>query len=235
MKKYISLFLAIILCSFSVPVLAEPEISIILDGKYLYFDVPPQIIDDRTMVPLRAIFEALGAEVRWDSENLTAVAYDGIHLVTATIGNSVMMVNGRNYVMDISPMIIDDRTLVPARFIAEALECTVDWDGANSIVTITSNLRSEIQYYDGTEIPDYTSITGIELDFSRLTDTRTMYTYKLDKSSYSKYYAHLMANGWNNTTSEEANGTLFNILEKNGNKMGLILDVIINKVGIMVY
>jgi len=74
MKKVLSVCLAValMLSLFVVPVSADvPEITVLLNGEAIEFDVPPQIIDNRTMVPLRAISEALDAKVEWDEQTQT--------------------------------------------------------------------------------------------------------------------------------------------------------------------
>lgn len=72
MKKIISCLVAVCMAAMSfVTVHCEDNIKVILDGKTLEFDVQPQIIDERTLVPMRVIFEALGAEVEWEEETQT--------------------------------------------------------------------------------------------------------------------------------------------------------------------
>jgi len=117
---------------------AQPQISVLLDGKELTFDVPPQIIGGRTMVPLRAIFEALGAGVDWNASTQTVTASDGDTEVILTIGSTSPTVNGRVVTIDQPGIIVSGRTLVPLRFVAESFGVTVDWNAASRTVTITS-------------------------------------------------------------------------------------------------
>ncbi len=125
-----------------VPVMATEDITVILDGQTLYFDVPPQVINDRTMVPLRTIFEALGASVDWDQESRTVTsAKDGI-TVKLTIDSDTMYVNGNAVTLDSPACVVDNRTLVPVRAISEAYEAGVEWNGDSRTVSITSNGNS---------------------------------------------------------------------------------------------
>jgi len=117
---------------------AQQPIRVILDGRVLQFDVQPTIINDRTMVPMRGIFEALGANVEWSEATRTVTATRGTLTVQTTIGNSVITVNGVRTAMDVAPIIVSDRTLVPVRFISEAFGYDVDWDGVLRIVSIDS-------------------------------------------------------------------------------------------------
>lgn len=106
---------------------AADGITVILDGNELSFDVPPQIINGRTMVPIRAIFEALGAEVKWDDTTKTVTATIDDYVVKCRIDNRIMDICGERITMDVCPVIVDGRTLMPARFAAEAFGCSVGW------------------------------------------------------------------------------------------------------------
>ena len=78
MKKIISLLLAIcLLISVNTTIFASDPISVTLDGNYIEFDVHPQIINGRTMVPIRAIFEKMGAVVEWDGNTSSAICTKG--------------------------------------------------------------------------------------------------------------------------------------------------------------
>lgn len=113
------------------------EISVVLDGKSILFDQPPIIVDGRTLVPLRAIFEELGATVDWDGNTQTVTSTKGKTTISMTIGNAEMYKNGELIVLDVPPQLIGDRTLVPVRAVAEGFDCHVDWDGDTRTVIIT--------------------------------------------------------------------------------------------------
>ena len=118
------------------------EISVILDGKKLSFDVPPQNINGRILVPLRAIFEEMGAKVDWDPGARTATAVKGDTVVTLTIGSTNPTVNGKVVEIDQPGIIAEDRTLAPLRFVAEAFGGSVIWDGPTNTANITLNGES---------------------------------------------------------------------------------------------
>ena len=132
---------------------AQPEISVILDGERLQFDVPPQITDSRTLVPVRAIFEALGMELEWNCELQTIWATRGDFAIFMAIGDTEMQVGTVRYTapprggreqlfeyfaieIDVPPMLVNSRTLVPLRAISESMGATVDWDDDTRTVTI---------------------------------------------------------------------------------------------------
>ncbi len=118
--------------------ISSNTIKVYIDNKIVSFDVQPQLIGGRTMVPLRAIFEGLGATVEWDNNTQTVTAYNEVKIVKATIGSNTMTVNGANRTMDVAPMLVGGRTLVPVRFVAEAFDCDVEWDGNTKTVSITT-------------------------------------------------------------------------------------------------
>ncbi len=111
-------------------------IKVTVGGEKVLFDVLPTITEGRTLVPLRAIFEALGAEVFWDGDTQTVTATKGAQEVVLTIGSNQMLAGGEIKTLDVPARIVDGRTLVPARAIAEAFGCSVDWDGENRTVII---------------------------------------------------------------------------------------------------
>lgn len=121
----------------------DTGISVSVDGKKVEFDQQPVIADDRTLVPVRAIFEALGAKVSWDGETRTVTSSKDDTSCTLTIDSAVMNVNGVEKTLDVPAMIINDRTLVPVRAISEAYGCKVEWVPDTKEVIITSSLQPE--------------------------------------------------------------------------------------------
>ena len=115
----------------------EDGIKVLIDGEKLICDQPPVIIEGRTLVPMRAIFEKLGATVSWDGETSTASGEKDGKTVSFVIGESFIGINGEKTALDVPAQIISDRTMIPARAVAEALGCKVDWDGDTQTVIIT--------------------------------------------------------------------------------------------------
>lgn len=113
-------------------------IKVELNGKLLSFGVPPTQIHGSTMVPLRGIFEALGAEVRWDGPTQTITANKGTTNVQLGIGSTNATVNTRTVVLDNPAMVLNGNTMVPLRFVSEALGANVKWNGAAQLVVIST-------------------------------------------------------------------------------------------------
>lgn len=88
----------------------------------------PVIIDGRTLVPLRAIFEAMGAEVNWDAATNTVTAVRDNTTISLAIGSDQLYVNGQAKTIDVPAQIINERTMVPVRAVAESFGCDVDWN-----------------------------------------------------------------------------------------------------------
>ena len=118
------------------PVPSDSAINVKLNGKYVVFDQPPVLEDGRTLVPLRAIFEALGATVEWDGATQTVTATkDGV-TIKLQIGSNIMYIGEAQKTLDVSAKLISSRTLVPVRAISESFGCDVGWDGGNRVVII---------------------------------------------------------------------------------------------------
>ncbi|MBE7052650.1 MAG: hypothetical protein E7391_00040 [Ruminococcaceae bacterium] len=154
MKKILCLVLSIlmVISSFSMVVFANDEISVIVNGKKLVMDQSPIIVEGRTLVPLRAIFEALGATVEWDDATKTASGKLGAKTVSLQINNTVAKVNGADVTLDVPAQIVNSRTLVPVRFISESLGALVGWNGDTRTVTVTlASSNDNLIFYEDFE------------------------------------------------------------------------------------
>lgn len=112
--------------------------AVYIDSKLVSFDVPPIIQNGRTLVPLRAIFEAMGASVSWDGTNQTVTAKRGDTTIILKVGSTQPTVNGQVWPLDVPAKIVSDRTLAPLRFVGEAYGGTVAWNEASRTINISS-------------------------------------------------------------------------------------------------
>lgn len=143
MKKYnkkIISFVLVVMMSMTmfVPAYANDEIGVYLDNKKIQFDVAPLLVNGRTMVPMRAIFEKLGATVNWDNNTQTAIADKGDVNVKISIDDTTLYKNGQAITLDVPAQLNSGRTLVPLRAVSEAFDCDVQWDGDTQTVNILS-------------------------------------------------------------------------------------------------
>jgi len=115
------------------------ETRVELNGNPVAFTVAPMQVANRTMVPMRAIFEALGANVQWSDATQTVTATRGSTDVRLTIGETEAQVNGRTVALDVPAMVRRGSTMVPLRFVSEALGADVQWSEATQTVSISTN------------------------------------------------------------------------------------------------
>lgn len=101
------------------------------------FDVPPVMQNGRTLVPLRAIFEAIGANVTWDEATQTISAVKDDKSINLVINSNIAKMNDADLQLDVPATIYKGRTVVPLRFVGEAFNGTVVWDGVTKEVKIT--------------------------------------------------------------------------------------------------
>jgi|GEM_PF-5017108 N-acetylmuramoyl-L-alanine amidase len=117
---------------------------VLLDGKELSFEVAPVIANNRTLVPLRAIFEAMGATVQWDESSQTITATKGNKIVVLPLNSTSPTINGIVYPLDTPAEIINNRTLAPLRFVCEAFDGTVTWDDEATWTIYISNPQANV-------------------------------------------------------------------------------------------
>ncbi|OWA35430.1 hypothetical protein B9G55_12370 [Saccharibacillus sp. O16] len=141
---------------------AAAKIKIYIDGVELTTRQAPIAQGNRTLVPLRGIFEALNAQVNWNQKTQTITAYRGGNTVTLKIGSKAATVNGNNVTLDVPARAINGNTVVPLRFIGESLGQNVNWNPTSQsvVITTTSDLKAPSsvtasnlgQYGDGRDL-----------------------------------------------------------------------------------
>jgi Copper amine oxidase N-terminal domain len=112
--------------------------SIVVDGSQLRTDVPALVENDRVLVPLRGVFEQLGAAVSYDAGSQTASASLGSRSVRVTVGASTAYVNGKPYDLDVGAREFAGRVMIPLRFVAQSLGASVDYDASSDTIAIVS-------------------------------------------------------------------------------------------------
>ncbi|MDO3409708.1 copper amine oxidase N-terminal domain-containing protein [Saccharibacillus sp. CPCC 101409] len=124
---------------------ANSEITVTIDGNPIYLDTPPQKVEGRVLVPLRSIFENLGAEVKWDNKTQMATGTRDATTVVLSLNKITATVNGKTLTLDVPAKKIDGRILVPTRFVAESLGAVVKWDSSNHRVAIVTGLADSAE------------------------------------------------------------------------------------------
>jgi|GEM_PF-610479 len=141
MKKFLALVLSVallmgVVVSYQPVVEAQTPIRVLIDGQPMTLQVAPVMRSGRLLVPFRALFEAFGATVGWQDATNTVTGELGGTTISLVIGRNAAVVSGRNVTLDVAPLIIAGRTLVPLRFVAENLGAEVTWSETAQTVTI---------------------------------------------------------------------------------------------------
>lgn len=190
MKKLLTIILSL---SIAVTMLsglttfAEKEITVELDGTKIDFDVKPEIINGRTMVPLRKIFEEIGALVKWDNDTRTVSARKNSKTITLAIDSTDLQIDkgktddsGNPIIetvsLNVPAQIVSERTLVPARAISESFGLSVDWDEVNQKVIISSEDNEDDSWKENIGSINLTDLTfdgeGIEISGNQIKITQ---------------------------------------------------------------
>ncbi|HSN67131.1 MAG TPA: beta-propeller domain-containing protein, partial [Fusibacter sp.] len=139
LKKIVIFTILALMCW--LPSFADDTIRIEIDGKPLVLEVAPQIENGRTLVPFKAIFEALGLKIDWVSGERIATAYNADMNVSIKIDAAYGNINGELIPLEAPGKIVDGRTLVPLKFISEAFGNEVVWNPDKRLVSIKSGFK----------------------------------------------------------------------------------------------
>lgn len=142
-KKLFCSLLAILSLSVAAGTFASAEndvVTVMVDNEQVEFeDQTPVIIEGHTLVPVRAVFEKAGAQVSWDQDTQTATIIKDKYTVTIKYGESVMRKNGVEIELEQPADVINNRTMIPVRAIAEAMDFSVTWDGHHSLILVSTD------------------------------------------------------------------------------------------------
>jgi hypothetical protein len=128
---------ASLLAGFSIAPIAAATATVVVNGNTITFDQPPVERAGRMFVPLRGVFERLGASVVYSNGEINAQGNG--RSVNLHIGSTSATVNGQSVFMDVAPFLVGARTLVPLRFVAQSLGASVNWNASNNTVYIQGN------------------------------------------------------------------------------------------------
>lgn len=147
MRKLTVVLVTLMLFMGSITFAATSEdIQVFVNNSPLLFDVDPTIIEGRTVLPVRAIFESLGLKVGWDDTTRTVIGTGTGVVIQLKIDQVKATVNGKEFILDVPATVINGRTLVPARFVAEATGATVEWNSSTRTISINKPLADITSY-----------------------------------------------------------------------------------------
>ncbi len=187
MKKLFSIILTVcmILSVCAVPVLAEDTIKVTVDGNVVdcaAYGQEPVAIDGTTLVPLRSVFEALGATVAWDGDTKTVISTRDNDTIALQLDSANMFVNGEVKVLSVPAQSMNERIMVPVRAIAEAFGCDVKWDGDTRTVVVSTFVNAE-------ETPE--EVVKIVYDSMIKLDFETPRKYFIDEETANFYLGEM--------------------------------------------
>ncbi len=119
-----------------------PVENVIIPGNPVKFDTPPVIKDGRTLIPVRALSEGFGATVSWNGTEGKITIERAQIKITLQTGNNYAIVNGQEVKIDAPPEILNNRTVVPLRFIMENLGLKVNWNTDDETIEVSDNLAT---------------------------------------------------------------------------------------------
>ena len=153
----------------------------------------PITINDRTMIPIRAVVEAMGGSIGWEDATQKITITANNHELTMWLGKTELVVDGINKTMDVAPQSVNDRTLVPVRFAAENVGYGVEWLEATSEVIITSDTNSASE----TISPQITQPS----ETTELTDNKEQEQSSITASTKPSIIDSPIIGQWNSNTS----------------------------------
>ncbi|WP_152396011.1 stalk domain-containing protein [Paenibacillus guangzhouensis] len=130
---------------------AQP-ISMFMDGRQLQSETPPVVVNGSTLVPIRGIFEAQGAKLSWNDASKTVTATKGSTTLTYRLGDTTALLDGQTLLLSVPGQITNGFSLVPLRFVSEALGSTVKWEPNTKSIWITSPVEYETSIAQGVNL-----------------------------------------------------------------------------------
>ena len=143
---------------------ADSDIQVLVDGEQKEFSVPPVIIEGSTFVPVRELFETLGAEVSWNGERKEVLAEKAEKSIVLKIGSTTAIVNTSVQTLNEAPYLSGGHTMIPLRFVSEALDYDVAWNGETRTITIDDTNQDSGQTLD--QVLTYDDAISSALDHS---------------------------------------------------------------------
>ena len=169
-NAFFTAILALLITIFpTVTTYSNDNVTVVFEGEQIAFTggQNPVIIEGRTLVPIRDVFEFLGFEVDWSAETRTAIIENAYYIILITADEVIFSVNGAAHSFDVPAQIMNGRVLVPIRLPLESVGFTFDWDGAARAITIfspTGGIAEAIIYEPTDDEQDYQPSSNNQVD-----------------------------------------------------------------------
>lgn len=134
------------------PISFGESIQLIVDGENITHLMDPVIVEDRTMVPIKFVSDAIGANVIWHNDTRTVEVFKDDHYMKLWIDNRLVQIDDEFYISDVSPRIFNSRTFVPVRLISNGLDIRVDWEEALRHVIVDSSQIADFEAFYSDEL-----------------------------------------------------------------------------------
>ena len=177
MKKFISILLSLLLIlntlttvfAVGTAITLQVDSNTINIGSHsVTIDTAPVIIDGRTMLPVRGVSEAMGGNVDWNNDTKTVTITLGSNKVEMTVDSKTAYFNNNAQTLDVAPVILNGRTMLPARFIAESFGFDVNWDNDTKTISITHRQEATTEITTVEESTETTTVEKTESDSKSL-------------------------------------------------------------------
>ncbi|WP_339798562.1 copper amine oxidase N-terminal domain-containing protein [Paenibacillus sp. FSL R5-0744] len=185
-KLWISILVVLVVfpMMFQSSVKAATPISIIIDGVRLSTDQAPVMVNGRTMVPLRAIFEAFNATIKWNQKAQTVTATKDDTTIMLKIGSKTATINNKAVTLDVPGLNLKGRTMVPTRFVSEALGHEVGWNPKTQVVTITTSASNvgnagPVSNVVAQDVSDFGDGRDLQVSFTRAANESLVDHYRV--------------------------------------------------------
>ncbi|MGB5823831.1 MAG: copper amine oxidase N-terminal domain-containing protein [Proteocatella sp.] len=166
------------------------NIRVIIDGKQVMFDVSPQAINGRIMVPMSTIFRELGLTVSWDSATKTAEGTNSDISIVFTINSNKALVNGQEQILDVPARAINNKTMIPLRFLSENMGYNIVWIQSSNLILMSKSTIIEWRYDGYEKVAPYK-----EYEYKYFNGTRTEEMRYNGKNHDVKFYTLYSSNG----------------------------------------
>ena len=140
----------------------------------------PVIVNDRTLLPVRAVIEELGGTVGWDGETQEVTLKYDTDEIKLTLDSTTAVLNGEEKTLDVAPTVINERTMLPIRFIAESFKFGVLWDGKTQTVTVTKTADDQNSNHKKTLVVYYSATGNTEKAANYIKDAANADIFKLE-------------------------------------------------------
>lgn len=187
--KYIKLITVFIIFLTASKVFAQDNITVIVNEKTVNFEnQAPVIVDNRTLVPLRGIFDAMGYEIYWDNLSKSAVLEKNDTKIVATANDNYLVINDEIIQTDVAPKIINNSLMIPLRAIADLTDASVNWNQETKTISVIYKSDEEKVL----NLPPEGNMTNEEIEYlnNALTKTANIkhLANQLDENIFAKFY-----------------------------------------------